>query len=122
MFSPVELADIHLCYGFANCVATAAQQEYARRFPNRRLPNARTFTTTHRRFREGTLFSTRPHVEQPRRSLTPAMENRILNMIRNDPKTSTRRVAAQLPVSHWSVWNVLNKELLHFCHSTFIFI
>lgn len=40
MYSPEELADIHLCYGYANCVATAAQQEYGRRFPDRRLPSS----------------------------------------------------------------------------------
>lgn len=40
MYSPAELADIHLCFGYANGVASAAREEYARRFPNRRLPDA----------------------------------------------------------------------------------
>lgn len=115
MYSSEELADIHLCYGFTNCVATEARREYARRFPNRRLPNPRTFTTTHRRLREGTLFSTTPRGRRPH--YPTEMDERILETVRNDPKTSTRRVAAQLDVSQWKVWSVLNMENMHPFHT-----
>lgn len=38
-------------------------------------------------------------------------------MVRNDPSTSTRRVAAQLPVSNWQVWRVLNRDKMHPYHT-----
>lgn len=40
MYSSEELADIHFVYGFADGNALAAREEYARRFPNRRCPDA----------------------------------------------------------------------------------
>ena len=55
-YSNEELADIHYMYGFCDGNARAAAREYALRFPNRRPPNRETFSNTHRRFREGTLF------------------------------------------------------------------
>lgn len=76
-----------------------------------------TFSSTHRRFREGTLFAMPQRAEQPQRILSPAMEENILRIFHEDPKTSTRRVAAQLPVSHWNVWNVLNREKMHPFHT-----
>lgn len=49
--------------------------------------------------------------------MSSAIEREILRTVQNDPKISTRRAAAQLPVSHWKVWNVLHREKMHPYHT-----
>lgn len=49
MYSYRELADIHFVYGFSNGNAQAARREYQRRFPDRTVPNVRTFIRSHQR-------------------------------------------------------------------------
>jgi len=52
MYSNEEYADMHLAYGQANQVANIARRLYSERFPNRNLPNSRTFSTADRLLRE----------------------------------------------------------------------
>lgn len=51
-YTTEERADIHFVYGLANGNADAAQRLYHERYPNRVIPNPRTFTNIHRRLRE----------------------------------------------------------------------
>lgn len=55
-FTNEEYADMHFVYGYSNGNAAQAQREYARRFPNRRIPERRTFESVHRRLRERGSF------------------------------------------------------------------
>lgn len=109
-----ELADIHYMYGFCDGNATAAALQYALRFPNRRPPNRKTFSTTHRRFREGTLFTDRPGNEQH----NVAVEELILDAVNENPTTSTRRIAVHVSVTQSKAWRVLHKDNQHPFHST----
>lgn len=52
MYTSRELADIHFIYGFCDGNANAARREYERRFPNRQVPNVRTFIRSHQRLSE----------------------------------------------------------------------
>lgn len=56
MYSSRELADIHFIYGFCEGNAHAAQREYQQRYPNRQLPNVRTFIRSHQRLSEHGSF------------------------------------------------------------------
>jgi len=44
VFSHVEYCDMHFVYGFCNGNASAAVEEYQRRFPDRRIPSRGVFT------------------------------------------------------------------------------
>jgi len=46
----IELADMHLCFGFAN--ANAARRYYAQRFPGRNLPSVNFFSIVDQILRE----------------------------------------------------------------------
>ena len=48
----VEYSDMHLMYGLARCNALKARRLYADKFPNRHLPNAKTFQRIDQRLRE----------------------------------------------------------------------
>lgn len=115
-YSNEELADIHYMYGFCDGNARAAAREYALRFPNRRPPNRETFSNTHRRFREGTLFT---QTDRPGNLQHDAVaEELILDAVNENPTTSTRRIAAQVRVSQSKVWRVLHKDNQHPFHFT----
>ena len=51
-YTSFEMADMILCYGFCNSNGEAAAREYAERYPNRRHPEARTFSRIYQRLRE----------------------------------------------------------------------
>lgn len=52
-----EYCDMHLIYGEARCNALRAQRLYAERFPNRQLPNSKTFQRVDQRLRETGMTS-----------------------------------------------------------------
>lgn len=51
-FTFAEYADMHLMYGLASCNALEARRLYEERFPNRRIPDRKTFERVDRRLRE----------------------------------------------------------------------
>lgn len=63
------------------------------------------------------MFSTAPRADQPRRILTAEVEDRILRVVQEDPTTSTRRVGAQLHISHRDVWSVVHNEGMYPYHT-----
>ena len=48
VFSHVEYCDMHFVYGFCDCNARAAVDEYQRRFPDRKIPFRGVFSRIHR--------------------------------------------------------------------------
>lgn len=48
----IEYADMHLMYGLASCNALEARRLYHDRFPNRTLPDQKTFQRVDQRLRE----------------------------------------------------------------------
>lgn len=116
VYSNEELTDIHFVYGLADGNSYEAQRLYAQRFPNRRLPNARTFVRVHRTLRErGSLRN----LEKSGRSVTVTTvqtEERILNAVEANPSTSVRRLSHEEGVSKTSVWRILKCQLLYPYH------
>lgn len=47
-----EYADMHLMYGLASCNALEARRLYEERYPNRNIPNQKTFQRLDQRLRE----------------------------------------------------------------------
>ena len=52
VFSHVEYCDKYFVYGFCDCNARAAVDEYQRRFPDRRIPSRSVFSRIHQTVRE----------------------------------------------------------------------
>lgn len=112
-YSSQHTADIHFIYGFCNGNANAAVQEYARRFPNRPIPNARTFIRIHARLAENGI---RRPADERVRLVAPQDEEEILRLITHDPRLSIRRIANRMNLCKWTVWRVLKREGLHPYH------
>ena len=52
VFSHVEYCDMHFVYGFCNGNASAAVEEYRRRYPKRRIPSRGVFTRVQQTLRD----------------------------------------------------------------------
>ena len=55
-FTFIEYADMHLMYGLASCNALEAKRLYEERFPNRIIPDQKTFQRVDQRLRETGRF------------------------------------------------------------------
>lgn len=91
LFTNAEYADIHLIYGFCNGNSEEASREYARRFPNRRRPDAQVFINVHRCFREFGLQKNPRNVYVNERH-----QNEILNAFDENNRLSSRHGVRQL--------------------------
>ncbi|CAG9792705.1 unnamed protein product [Diatraea saccharalis] len=112
-YSNHDVADIHYVYELCDGNANRAVREYARRFPNRPTPNARTFIRIHLRLAENRI---RQPANERFRIISPSEEEEILRLITEDPKLSVRRIAIRLGLSKWTVWRVFKREGLHPYH------
>lgn len=114
-FTSQEYAEMHFVYGFCNGNALAARREYEARYPDRRIPSPGVFSRLHQRLVErGTVHKQPQEVGNVVHDI--GTEEVILNMVHNDPGTSTREVARELGVSNWKVWDVLKKNKIHAFH------
>lgn len=116
-YSNAEMTDMLLVYGFCQGNARDCVRVYSERFPNRRIPNRKTFTTVERRLRETGRF--RPVTADYGRNRTvrvPDVEEEILERVTEDPSTSTRRLSLELGISKNSINRVLREQLLHPYH------
>jgi hypothetical protein len=100
-FSNNELTDIVLTYGESQGNAALAQRMYMERFPNRRIPNVRTFLRVVQRLRHhGSFNATAFDGGRQRPDRVANIEEAVLNSVEARPGCSTRRLALQLEVSH----------------------
>lgn len=112
-----EYTDIHLFYGKADCSARLARQLYAEHFPDRRLPNVRTFCSIDRQLRErGEYRRTNRDAGRMGMIRVPEMEEEVLAIIARNPTMSTRVIARELGISHPVVWRILHENLLYPYH------
>jgi hypothetical protein len=82
-----EYADMHFMYGTANGNALEAARLYQEAFPHRRQPDSRTFTRVH----QHGSFAHGGRAGRPK-SVTPDVEERVLQRVAQSPGTSTRSV------------------------------
>lgn len=116
-FTNSEMADMHFVYGMAHGNARAARRMYQLRYPRRHVPNKQTFINIHSRLCErGNFKRSTARVGRPRRVRTVQIEEAVLNEIEAHPETSTRKIAAQLNITHVLVWNILREQQLYPYH------
>lgn len=113
LFSNNEYADIHFCYGFCDGNAEAAVREYHRRYPNRRVPDARVFIRTHQNFRN---FGLRVNNERNRNRRYNIQNNRILRTFDNNPRLSSRKAAQHLHIPKSKILRTLHDDHRHAYH------
>lgn len=105
-YSVQEYADMLRCYETAGGRSSnAAANLYRERFPNRqRFPNHRVITRLLIRIRNGEQFVPQnAGAGAPRRIRRPWIQERILRLIRNNPRTSLRVIARALNLSYSTV-------------------
>lgn len=108
-YSNAELADIIFTYGKANGNGHLAQRIYEETYPGRQIPHHTTFASVFQRLRDTGKFEVnRRDTGRDREVRTPEFEEAILEIIDEDPSTSTRCIAAQLGASNRLVWQVLH--------------
>lgn len=112
-FSNEEYADIIFCYGYGNGNAEAARREYQERFPTRRIPNAKTFSSVFQFLRTKGSFPTHSYSVERQPIHRVNVEHQVIQHVRRSPGTSTRRIAYRTGLSRQKVWRILRKEKLY---------
>lgn len=116
-FTNKEKAEMHLIYGAADGNGAEAQRMYGERFPNRRLPNRKTFERLHRQLCEtGSFLASRSNAGRAKKDESVVVAEAILDVVAAQPSTSTRTVARQVDTSQSMTWRVLKDEHLHPFH------
>ncbi|RZC33870.1 hypothetical protein BDFB_014138 [Asbolus verrucosus] len=112
-----EMADMILTYGEARGNSSCARRIYHEPFPNRVIPNARTFPAIYQHLREADSFPPRANARGRFSQLGFVdLEEQITAMVENDRTLSLRRIAQQLNVSVTFVWKILLVERMHPYH------
>lgn len=107
-YSAAECADIIFIYGYCNGNARFASREYKRRYPNRRHPSRRIFSTIFQRLRDtGTILSRR-NVYAGRD--IAHKDSIVIDAILNDPTLSAGQIALQLNLPQNFVCQILNRK------------
>lgn len=90
-------------YGKADCNAHQARRFYQECFPQRRLPNVKVFINTYQRLSETGSVQKRRAMG---RNLDHSVEDEeaILAAFESDPTSSIRKIADQLNLSTWNVY------------------
>jgi len=112
-----EMADMHYVYGLSQGNGLEASRRYAELYPQRQHPSHRIFARLHQRLREYGSFDKRTQdCGRHREVRTPQLEEAVLNLIDENPTTSTRKIASQLNVDHMTVFRILKEQLLYPYH------
>ena len=116
-YSTDEQTDMLLVYGFCQGNGRESVRVYQQRFPNRRIPNHKTFARIERRLREtGTLRPKRLDAGRPRTVRTAEHEEAVLEMVYENPEISTRMIHHQLNVPRSTNSRIIREQLLHPYH------
>lgn len=94
-YTNAEMTDTHFVYGLANGNSLQAKRLYSERFSNR-IPDRRTFVNIHQRFHDTGAFKSNGGPGRPMTIRTVELEENVLNMVEEDPSTSTRKIAEDL--------------------------
>jgi hypothetical protein len=100
-FTNLEITDMVLIYGEARGHLELARQIYCERFPQRILPNARTFVNVVQHLRNFGRFemNKRDLCHQREEDRILVAEEEILHETENRPRTSTRAASCKSPGS-----------------------
>lgn len=116
-FTNTEMADMHFVYGMAQGNCREAVRIYQERYPHRMVPNRKTFARIHERLCEsGTFQRSAAVIGRPVTIRTVEVEEAVLHEVEHSPDTSTRKIAEQLNISHFTVWQILRENQLYPFH------
>lgn len=115
LYTNEQYADMHFLYGQAVGNAARARRLYQEQFPERRVPDSRTFVQVHRRLRETGTFQVIAKEGRPI-AIQGEMEEQIMEMVQDNPRTSTRQISAVLNLSNSTVWRILRDRNVHPYH------
>jgi len=100
VYSDDEYVDMLLAYGAAGQNGRDACLLYNERFPHRVVPSANTFVAVERGIREtGTLVVSNPDGGRQRYVRNVQFEEIVLNMVAQNPRTSSRAIGNALGIS-----------------------
>ena len=112
-----EICDMHFLFGLADGNSREARRIYAERYPNRVIPHRQMFVRVHQRLREsGSFNKLTAENGRPRTVTTVEAEEAVLYEIEQNPTTSTRKIAANVNISHPTVFRILKNQLLYPYH------
>jgi len=107
---------MHYVYGYCNGNASAAVNEYRRRYSERRIPSKCIFTCVEQTLRDnGCIPSFAVHSEREMARTINTREN-ILDLVQRSPRLSTRRMASRVGLSRMNVRRTLHEENLYPYH------
>lgn len=116
-YSNEEMTDMHFVYGMANGNSAEAARMYAEMYPQRVAPHHTLFLRLHQRLRENGTFKKRTYdCGRHREVRTPALEEAVIQIIEEQPETSTRKISLQLDINHMTVFAILKEQLLYPYH------
>lgn len=112
-----EQVDMILVYGFCRENACESVRVYRERYPNRRVPNRKTFSKVVRRAREtGSLKAPVGGRGRPRSARTAELEEIILDNVAENPTKSCRIIALEENTNKSTVNRVTREQFLHPFH------
>ncbi|XP_015124917.1 uncharacterized protein LOC107046734 [Diachasma alloeum] len=111
-FTAADYADMVVVYGVAGGKGAEAARIYAEQFPNRVVPDPRTFRDAFQRLREGNVLP-RHGEGRPRRADGVHLEEAILQSVEESPELSVRGITSSLRTARSTVHRVMRVEGLH---------
>lgn len=115
-YTNTEMTDMHFIYGLADGNSLKARRLYIERFPGRNIPDRKLFQNIHQRLHETGALKKMGGPGKPNTVRTVELEENVLDMIEEDPSTSTRKISNTLNVSNKTVWKILKDNLLYPYH------
>ena len=115
-YTNADMTDMHFIYGLADGNALEARRLYIERFPARIAPDRKMFESIHRRLQETGTLKRNGGAGRPRTTRTVALEENVLNVVEEEPGTSTRKIAEVLNISNGTVWKILRENMLYPYH------
>lgn len=116
-YSNLEMSDIVAVYTQENHNGHAAARRYQLLYPNRTVPNHKTFQRIFQRFRESGSVRRRGGSGRPV-SYTPQQEENILMRIEQNQEISIRKLSARTGISSTIIYKVIHRNQLHPYHFT----
>ena len=109
LFTHAEYRDMHFVYGYCDGNASAAVNEYRRRYTERRIPSKRLFVRVQQTLRDNCCLPSSAVLSERDMVRTINTRENILDMVQRSQRLSTRRMASRVGLSRTNVWRTLHE-------------
>ncbi len=107
-----------LLYGLAEGNGNDISQMYREKYPNRRHPSPKVIQDMFSHLKKLGCFNATVSEQPLRRSIED--EERILELIQENPRMSVREVAREIGIPPTTVWRILNSNGMYPYHLTLV--